>query len=111
VNRLDKFKRSRKQEARVAKELRGRPVPNSGAGRNIYAKEDAEGSLFLCQCKYTDKKSYSLKEAEFEKTERHAARKLKLPIWHIQFPTREVAVIRWDDFRQMMLDAGYDDPL
>lgn len=64
------LRRSRKQEASVAKGLGGRTTPRSGAGWAV--KNDVRTNDLSVEVKYTDKKSYSLKHADLKKAERNA---------------------------------------
>lgn len=98
--------RSRRQENATAKELSGRVQPGSGNVPVERFKEDVSAAEVLCQCKLTDKKSFSIKEKEFQLTTQRALKQSKMPAWRIQFQNADVAVIRWDDYVQLLIDAG-----
>jgi len=99
-------KRSRRQERATAKELRGRVQPGSGNVPVRSLKEDAVSAEVLVQCKLTDKKSFPLKEKEFLLTTERALRMSKMPVWRVQFPEADLAVVRWQDYVALLKDAG-----
>ena len=101
------LKRSRKQEKDTAKTLGGRVQPGSGNLRNPFLKEDTISDECLCQCKTTEKASYSIKRKEFDETEERALRQMKMPVWRITLQDEtDLAVIRYQDLLQLMSDAG-----
>lgn len=98
--------RSRRQERRTAKDLRGLVQPGSGNAPVRGLKEDAVSTQVLVQCKLTDKKSHSIKEKDFLLTTERALRMSKMPAWRIQFQQADVAVIRWKDYVSLLEEAG-----
>ena len=78
-------KRSQKQEKEVAGLLLGRMVPASGAVRHGGHDIRKQGELTI-ECKYTSKKSYSLKLAELQKIKAVALRNgAEKPLFTIRF--------------------------
>lgn len=63
-------KRSTKQENALGKRIGGRRTPGSGSG--WVTKNDVKTSDVSVEVKFTDKKSYSLKEDDLLKAERQA---------------------------------------
>jgi hypothetical protein len=108
MNRLMRL--SRQRERATAKELGGRTTPGSGNVRNIFLKEDVHTATTILQHKLTEKGSFILKKEEFEKTVTAALRQVKTPVWKIEIQDRHLAVLRWEDYRQMLADAGYENP-
>lgn len=101
------LKRSRKQEKQTAKSLGGRVQPGSGNLKNPFLKEDTSSEHILCQCKTTEKGSFSIKRKEFDLTEDRALQQLKMPAWRITLQDQtDLAVIRWEDYLQLLSDAG-----
>jgi len=101
------LKRSRKQERATSRDLSGYVQPGSGNGKNPYSKEDVNSGEVLCQCKTTEKGSFSIKKKEFDQTEERSLRQAKMPAWRITLQdTTDLAVIRWADYIQLLKDAG-----
>lgn len=95
---------SLKKERATAKQLKGNVTPASGALRNPYLKEDVQCDLFVLQHKFTGNASYSLKAAEFRATTQAAFRHMKSPLWRIEMQGADVAVMRWEDFKNFLLE-------
>jgi hypothetical protein len=95
-----------RHEASTAAAIGGKTTPGSGNLRNPYLKEDANGKHVLVQCKITDAASYRLTQDEFQKCEDHALMQAKMPAFRVTLPTQDLAVIRWQDYIQLLKDAG-----
>lgn len=76
-------KDSQRQERRLAKELGG--SVNSGSGNGWVRKGDVRAPDELWECKITDAKSYSLKDAELIKNYNHALMDGLMSIFMIEF--------------------------
>lgn len=104
-------KLSTKKEKATARDLGGSVTPGSGNVDNVFMKEDVHSKHFVLQHKFTEKKSYSIKAKDFSLCEDRALRQCKMPAHRIEFTAtgEDVAVIRWQDFLQLLMDAGYDE--
>jgi len=92
-------RRSKKQEAQIAKDVEGGFVqPASGAIWRF--PNDVCASNFIIEAKYTDAKSFSIKKFYIRQLVETALKKAKLPALIIQFDPEgeKYAVIRYDDF-------------
>lgn len=97
--------RSKKQEKRVASELKGKTQPASGALWG--AKADVRSDLFLVECKTTLKDYYQLSYNIWNKIYREAVKDgLRIPVMCIDLNggKERVAVLRTDDLN------GYPEP-
>lgn len=101
------LKRSKKQENATAKDLQGKRVIGSGNIQNPYMKEDAVSDMFLCQVKFTDKASYSIKLKDHQALREHAQKMVKTPLWRIDISGEDLAVLEWSVFIQLLKDAGW----
>lgn len=101
------LKRSKSQENDTAKSLGGDRVIGSGNIPNEYMKEDAVSELWLVQCKFTDKQSYSLKKKEYLATKKHAQKMVKNPLWRIDIEGEDIALLDWSTFLKLIEDAGW----
>jgi hypothetical protein len=92
-------KKSKKQEARLAKDLIGGRA-QIASGALDYWDNDVCSDAFLMEAKYTEAKSYSIKVKYWDETEKNAFSIGKLPVLVIEFdPQRKgLAVIRYEDF-------------
>jgi hypothetical protein len=93
---LATYKDSQRQENRLAKELSG--SVNSGSGNGWIRKSDVRTEHELWECKITDAKSYSLKDAELVKNVNYALMDGRIPIFMVEFkPTGNSYVILTKD--------------
>ena len=75
--------KSKQQETQVAKSIGGRPVISSGS--LWFSKGDSRSKEFLCECKITSKKSYSLTFDTWNKIRKEAIKDgIRTPIMNIQ---------------------------
>ncbi len=95
-----------KQERDLSREG-ARRVAASGAGS---LKGDNKGLTFLVQCKQTLNQSFSLKISDFQKALLDARVEDRLPVLQIEImsPANRFAVLRWEDFKSILEDAGID---
>ena len=100
--RLKKKDKSKKQEARTAKDLNGKTTIASGA---LVQKGDVFNNKFLVECKTTEKSYYSLKKTIWDKIQREALNSnMRIPVMRIDlndmFETnrKSYAVLRESDF-------------
>ena len=101
------LKRSKKQEDATAADLQGQRVIGSGNIQNVYMKEDAVSEMWLVQCKFTDRLSYSITLKDHEKLVEHAQKMIKNPAWRLDISGTDLAVIDWNTFVQLLKDAGW----
>lgn len=105
--RLNRFKKiSRKREEATAREIGGRVTPGSGSIDNPYMKEDVHNEHFVLQHKTCTTKGYRLTRKDLTTCEDHALMNCKMPLWRIEFPDHDVAIIRWQDLIPILLKAG-----
>jgi hypothetical protein len=71
-----------KQEKRVAKSVKGRPTIASG--QTPIDKGDVKSEQVRIECKYTDKKSYSLKAEDLRKIA-NASKGNQIPLFYVEF--------------------------
>lgn len=74
---------------------------NSGATTE-FDKADVESGSFLIECKTTNKKSFSLKKALFDKVNKEAIFKNKIPLMEIEIGHDKYIVSKEDDFFAML---------
>lgn len=63
---------SSRQEKEVARALKGKTTPNSGARWHTFGDVLTKNMLIECKTSTTDKKSYSIKKSIIEKTKHEA---------------------------------------
>lgn len=107
----NKYQRSKRHELRLAKELGGRRLTNSGgAPRSRWDQRrsqggDIESADFLFEHKRTVKDSIALKRDWLEKVRAGAARLEKTPALIITFEGRgdplDLVVLRLEDFQRL----------
>lgn len=85
-------RRSREQESRVARAVGGRR--QRGSGSSYRAPQDVKAPQHLVQVKYTDKDSFSLRRAEWERLCNDAARAGRSPMMVIEFMDGERTIVR-----------------
>lgn len=101
------IRRSQLQERRVAKDLKGRVQPASGAMSHAKGDVRTVGEL-RAECKTTSARSYSLKLSEWQKIRSEATRgNLEVAAMQIEFQgtpgmNTKLAVIDWDHFLQLV---------
>lgn len=102
MKRLKVRDKSKKQEARTAKELGGKTTIASGA---LVQKGDVFNDYFLVECKTTEKAFYSLKKSIWDKIQKEALNSnMRIPVMRIDiydmFETdrKSYAVLRESDF-------------
>jgi hypothetical protein len=88
--------RSKRQESRIAKDLKGRLTKNSGA---TFGENDIVTDFCEVEAKTTRRNSYGVSPDEFRKLEKKAKPGL-IPVMVIEFEAhkKEFAVIQYEDF-------------
>ncbi len=81
----DKHKKSKKQELRLANELRGER--QKGSGSQAFHKGDVKTTELLVESKRTEKDSLSVKKAWLIKISREAVGYNKIPALSLEFDT------------------------
>ena len=76
-----------RQESRIARETGGKQ--QRGSGSSDYAKGDVKGEKFLIECKFTQKKSLSVKGDWLKKITKEAHAQDKYPALAIQIAGTE----------------------
>lgn len=96
--------RSKKQESKIAKDLKGRPTLNSGA---CFGENDVLTDYAEIEAKTTKKESFVLKVSDIEKMNKKCALG-KLPIFVIDYETsgHSMAVIQYDDLKYLIRKAN-----
>jgi hypothetical protein len=96
--------RSKRQETRIAKDLKGRATINSGA---TFSENDVVTDFCEVEAKTTRNKSFSLKPDEFRKLEKKAKPGL-MPVFIVEFETheKEFVVMNYDDFVYLVNTAN-----
>ena len=98
---------SKFQEDRVAKKLGGKSQIASGA--LYFAKADVRTDKFLCECKTTERSSYSLKLATWNKVYLEALKdSMRISIMQIDLEggMTSLIVMRFDDFQSCFCDLS-----
>ena len=111
MGNLNKYKkRSKKREAATAKELGGKVVPGSGCIQDEFMKEDVHSKHFILQHKALDQLGFRITTKDFRLCEDRALRQCKMPAYRVEFCQEglDIAIIRWQDLIQLLIDAGYD---
>lgn len=85
-----------KQERRLAKKSEGTTTAASGAFWT--RKGDVRSASLLVEGKQTDKQSYSIKKAVWDKIRREALLDGRMPVLAIQIQDRNLVVIDEEDF-------------
>ena len=94
---------SKKQEKKVAKDLKGREVIASGAIWS--AKADVRSDAFLCECKTSEKEYYRLTPITWAKIRDEAVKDgIRLPIMCIEVKDTQLGVIRLAVFNNNELE-------
>ena len=108
----------KRQERRLAEDIGGRRTPASGGLRRskwtdpgvMPGLPDAVAPGFVAEAKLTTKGSLSFKWGWWERVERYARSRAKLPLIQLMFTGHDpLAVIRWTDFekvRRFLVDAS-----
>lgn len=93
-----------KQETRVAEVLKTTLTPGSGSSNWQSKKADSKNSRILVENKYTEKKSFSLKESELAKVRAQAYIQDLEPVFQVSFlnTNTEVVMITLDFFAYLM---------
>lgn len=96
--------RSKKQESRIARDLKGLTTINSGA---TFGQNDVITDFAEIEAKTTTKNSYSLKVSEWEKLQ-DKANNFKIPIFVISFETlnKDLAVLSYEDLKYLIKKAN-----
>lgn len=89
-----KKEKSKRQEKRVAKEIRGRVTV--GSGNKPLDKGDVRNEEFLIECKRTDKAQITLKKDYINKIKSEAG--FKIPALNIEIQDENWYVIRKQEF-------------
>ena len=103
-------RRSKDQEKKIAKAREGEVTIASGA--LPWQKADVVDKYFLTEAKYTDKKSYSITKATWEKIKNQSQDKGLMPSMVIDITgTDSLTVIRSDDFNWMIQRVNWEEEL
>ena len=94
---LSTKKKSARQENRLAQRYGGSVTPGSGNG--WIKKNDVRSADLSIEAKYTDKKQFTLKQADLHTAEQHALLDGRDSVLIISFSGEEWAVIREADYR------------
>lgn len=96
--------RSKKQESRIAKDLKGITTINSGA---TFGQNDVITDFAEIEAKTTKHSSYSLKVSEFEKLERKI-KDYKIPIFIVEFENcdKALAVMNYEELKYLINKAN-----
>lgn len=99
--------RSKKQETRIAKELKGRITSNSGA---TFGENDVITDFCEIEAKTTKNKSFSIKTDEFQKL-KGKCKIDKLPIFQIDFETTKdkLVILDYEDFLYLIEQANREE--
>jgi hypothetical protein len=95
---------SQKQERAFAKKVGGLSVPASGAFWS--RKGDVRSDDLLVEAKTTDKASFSIKKAIWEKIRREALLDGRTPVLAIQIQNRNLVVLDEEDFLELRSNAA-----
>lgn len=80
----------------MAKVLKGKTTPASGSIRGF--KGDVFTDKYLVECKYTDKKQFTLKLDVLEKIEMEALLKNKIPLLAVEIKGKNYIIMKEEDF-------------
>jgi len=97
-NHLHVKRRSKYSEKRAAEVIGGRIQPGSGALPVTSMKADAKSENFLLEDKFTDKKSYSLKEDVLRKLLMEAIKNNRRPVLRVTLPLGSFYVLAENEF-------------
>lgn len=93
---MKNYRKSRKQEKNVAKELEARPVIASGALWG--AKGDVRHDGYLIECKTTEKDYYVLSKSTWAKIRREAIRDgIRVPLMSIDLQSGEARIAVYEE--------------
>lgn len=98
------IKRSREQEARIAKRFHGTVNPRSGAGWVKKGDVRTEDEYF--ECKTTAARSFTLKRDELDLAEREALLAGKQMVFAIEIDGKDYVVLNEDDYWEIDLALG-----
>jgi len=94
---------SRRQESGLAKRYDGTVTPGSGNG--WVKKNDVRTDTLSIEAKYTDKKQFTLKQADLHTAETHALLDGRDSVFMVSFSGEEWAILREDDYRCLWWDS------
>ena len=98
-------RKSKKQEARTAKEFSGKTQPASGALAG--AKGDVRTEDYLIENKFTDKSYYPLELCIWKKIEKEAIKdSLRIPMMQIDIIDLEVVIMTLNDLSDVLEEYG-----
>lgn len=89
---------SKKQESRIAKELKGKTTANSGA---TWGENDVVTDYCEVEAKTTGKESFPLKKSDWEKLQRKCSA-TKIPLMQVDMNGAQLAVLQWDDLLYLL---------
>jgi hypothetical protein len=100
------LKDSQRQERQLAKNLSG--SVNSGSGNGWLRKADVRTEKELFELKITDKKSYSLKDAELDKLTDQALIDGRIPVFMVEFKStgNSWVILSKNDYLMMREEAN-----
>jgi hypothetical protein len=100
------LKDSQRQERQLAKNLNG--SVNSGSGNGWLRKADVRTEQELFELKITDKKSYSLKDAELDKLTDQALIDGRIPVFMVEFKStgNSWVILSKNDYLMMREEAN-----
>lgn len=94
------YKKWQKKEKKDAKDFEGRRVKGSG---NWWSQPgDVKTKFFVIQSKQTDKKSYSIKLADWLKLCEEASFEGKLPVFSVDIQGQELVILGKDEFLNIL---------
>ena len=75
---------------------------HKGSGNRWYRPGDSSNEAYLCESKYTEKKSYSINKSKLNKLYEEALFSKKIPLLSIQIQDMDVVVIFKEDFQTLL---------
>lgn len=93
------LKKSQRQEKRLAARYDG--LTSAGSGNGWVRKNDVRTADLSIEAKYTDKKSYSLKQDDLHKGEKYALVDGREFAFMVSFSGEEWVVIREADYKEL----------
>lgn len=100
-------KKSRRREEKASEDISGGRVSGSGSG---VAKGDARNELWMVEDKFTVRaKRFSVTQDMIDKALNQSHRTGRNPVIRVGLPKYEVAVLLWDDFKELIDERDLDD--
>lgn len=100
-------KESRRREEKAARDISGGRVGGSGSG---ISKGDARNDRWMVEDKFTVRaKRFSVTQDMIDKALRQAHRTGRNPVIRVGLPKYDVAVLLWDDLKELIDEGDIDD--